>query len=186
MPNSTGAVREAFCYQQAYAATNMREIVALAHQYEIPLSHDDTTEENVADAIRGSCFGGGVPDHDGSRPRLHQAGIGILMGRRTSCAVFSFRQHRRGRSRPRGVFGYPVVRLHPLEPADGGGAAIAATRSHIDLAAAVAPSPRRQPKLWALPTAAKRDRQARRSDPGARRRDIPVVRSVWREGRRVA
>jgi alpha-D-ribose 1-methylphosphonate 5-triphosphate diphosphatase len=42
-----------FHYQKTYAAANMREIVALAHQYEIPLaSHDDTTEENVADAIR--------------------------------------------------------------------------------------------------------------------------------------
>src|SRR3954449_10512184 len=42
-----------FAYQKAYAATNTREIVALAHQYEIPLaSHDDTTEENVADAIQ--------------------------------------------------------------------------------------------------------------------------------------
>src|SRR6202043_3555397 len=42
-----------FAYQKAYAATNMRAIVALAHQYEIPLaSHDDTTEENVIDAVR--------------------------------------------------------------------------------------------------------------------------------------
>jgi len=39
-----------FAYQKAYAATNMREIVALAHQYEIPLaSHDDTTDENVTE-----------------------------------------------------------------------------------------------------------------------------------------
>src|ERR1700738_4547203 len=37
-----------FAFQQAYAATNMREVVALAHQYEIPLaSHDGPTEENV-------------------------------------------------------------------------------------------------------------------------------------------
>src|ERR1700680_3776939 len=36
-----------FAYQKAHAATNMRAIVALAQQYEIPLaSHDDTTEEN--------------------------------------------------------------------------------------------------------------------------------------------
>src|SRR2546430_14390091 len=42
-----------FAYQKAYAATNMREIVALAQGYRIPLaSHDDTTEENVADAVR--------------------------------------------------------------------------------------------------------------------------------------
>src|ERR1700729_1526732 len=41
-----------FAYQKAYAATNLRAIVALAQQYEIPLaSHDDTTEENVTDAI---------------------------------------------------------------------------------------------------------------------------------------
>ena len=42
-----------FAYQKAYAADNMRAIVALAHQHAIPLaSHDDTTEENVADAVR--------------------------------------------------------------------------------------------------------------------------------------
>jgi phosphonate metabolism protein PhnN/1,5-bisphosphokinase (PRPP-forming) len=42
-----------FAYQRAYAANNMRDIVALAHQYGIPLaSHDDTTDENVTDAIR--------------------------------------------------------------------------------------------------------------------------------------
>src|ERR1700761_6490996 len=42
-----------FAYQKAYAATNMRAIVALAQQYDIPLaSHDDTTDENVTDAIR--------------------------------------------------------------------------------------------------------------------------------------
>src|SRR5215470_4395564 len=35
-----------FDYQQTYAAQNMRAIVALAHQHEVPLaSHDDTTEE---------------------------------------------------------------------------------------------------------------------------------------------
>src|SRR3954452_24010700 len=44
-------VAKRFEYQKAHAATNMREIVALAHQYEIPLaSHDDTTDENVVDA----------------------------------------------------------------------------------------------------------------------------------------
>src|SRR4029079_1764615 len=37
-----------FAYQKVYAATNMRQIVALAHHYEIPLaSHDATTEENL-------------------------------------------------------------------------------------------------------------------------------------------
>src|SRR6187402_3061064 len=42
-----------FEYQKKYAAANMREIVSLAHSHKIPLaSHDDTTEENVADAVR--------------------------------------------------------------------------------------------------------------------------------------
>src|SRR4051812_6656528 len=40
-------------YQKTYAAANTRDIVALAHRYEIPLaSHDDTTDDNVADAVR--------------------------------------------------------------------------------------------------------------------------------------
>src|SRR3954464_9971437 len=38
-----------FKFQKAYAAGNLRDIVALAHQHAIPLaSHDDTTDENVA------------------------------------------------------------------------------------------------------------------------------------------
>src|SRR4051812_20079463 len=42
-----------FEYQKAYAATNMREIVALAHQYKIPpATHDATTEEDVVAAVR--------------------------------------------------------------------------------------------------------------------------------------
>ena len=60
-----------FAYQKTYAAANMRAIVALAQQYEIPLaSHDDTTEENVADATQQDRHGGGgVSDHDRGRTR---------------------------------------------------------------------------------------------------------------------
>ncbi|HEY4836940.1 MAG TPA: alpha-D-ribose 1-methylphosphonate 5-triphosphate diphosphatase, partial [Bradyrhizobium sp.] len=70
-----------FAYQKAYAATNMREIVALAHQYEIPLaSHDDTTEENVIDAVRDKVSVAEFPTTLEAARGLHQAGIGILMG----------------------------------------------------------------------------------------------------------
>jgi alpha-D-ribose 1-methylphosphonate 5-triphosphate diphosphatase len=70
-----------FAYQKAYAATNMREIVALAHQYKIPLaSHDDTTEENVTDAIRDRVSVAEFPTTKEAARGLHQAGIGILMG----------------------------------------------------------------------------------------------------------
>jgi alpha-D-ribose 1-methylphosphonate 5-triphosphate diphosphatase len=68
-------------YQQAYAADNMRAIVALAHEHEIPLaSHDDTTEENVADAVRDRVAVAEFPTTIEAARGLHQAGIGILMG----------------------------------------------------------------------------------------------------------
>ena len=70
-----------FAYQKAYAATNMRAIVALAQQYEIPLaSHDDTTDENVTDAIRDRVSVAEFPTTMEAARGLHQAGIGILMG----------------------------------------------------------------------------------------------------------
>src|SRR6201746_2511611 len=70
-----------FAFQKAYAATNLREIVALAHSHEIPLaSHDDTTEENVFDAIRDRVSVAEFPTTMEAARGLHQAGIGILMG----------------------------------------------------------------------------------------------------------
>src|SRR5215475_1321817 len=70
-----------FDYQRAYAATNIREIVALAHQYEIPLaSHDDTTDENVSDAVRDRVAVAEFPTTMEAARGLHQAGIDILMG----------------------------------------------------------------------------------------------------------
>src|SRR5438876_2764062 len=70
-----------FAFQKAYAATNLREIVALAHQHAIPLaSHDDTTEENVSDAIRDRVSVAEFPTTMQAARGLHQAGSGILMG----------------------------------------------------------------------------------------------------------
>src|SRR5882757_5909317 len=70
-----------FAYQKAYATTNMREIVALARQYDIPLaSHDDTTEENVTDAVRDRVSVAEFPTTMEAARGLHLAGIGILMG----------------------------------------------------------------------------------------------------------
>src|SRR5271169_6363263 len=70
-----------FAYQKAYAVTNMREIVALAHLHEIPLaSHDDTTDENVIDAVRDRVSVAEFPTTMEAARGLHAAGIGILMG----------------------------------------------------------------------------------------------------------
>jgi alpha-D-ribose 1-methylphosphonate 5-triphosphate diphosphatase len=59
----------------------MRAIVALAHQYDIPhSSHDNTTEENVTDAIRDHVSVAEFPTTMEAARGLHKAGIGILMG----------------------------------------------------------------------------------------------------------
>src|ERR1700733_10293901 len=70
-----------FAYQKKYAEANMRDIVALAHHYGIPLaSHDDTIGENVTDAIRDHVSVAEFPTTMEAARGLHQAGIGILMG----------------------------------------------------------------------------------------------------------
>lgn len=70
-----------FEYQRLYAADNLRDIVALAQQHNIPLaSHDDTTVENVRDAIRDHVSVGEFPTTLEAARGLHEAGIGILMG----------------------------------------------------------------------------------------------------------
>jgi alpha-D-ribose 1-methylphosphonate 5-triphosphate diphosphatase len=70
-----------FDYQKKYAATNMREIVALAQRLNVPLaSHDDTTDENVTDAIRDRVSVAEFPTTFEAAAGLHAAGISILMG----------------------------------------------------------------------------------------------------------
>ena len=68
--------------QQTYAAHNMRAVVALAHAHRVPLaSHDDTTAENVEDAIRDRVDIGEVfPTTVEAAQGLHAAGIAVLMG----------------------------------------------------------------------------------------------------------
>src|SRR5262245_7626288 len=68
-------------YQKKYAAKHMREIVALAHSHNVPLaSHDDTTEENVTDAIRDRVSVAEFPTTMEAARGLHQAGVRVLMG----------------------------------------------------------------------------------------------------------
>src|ERR1700710_2040332 len=70
-----------FRYQKTYAATNLRAIVAMAQAHNIPLaSHDDTTDENVSDAIRDRVSVAEFPTTIEAARGLHQAGIDILMG----------------------------------------------------------------------------------------------------------
>jgi alpha-D-ribose 1-methylphosphonate 5-triphosphate diphosphatase len=68
-------------YQEAYAATNYRQLVDLAHARAIPLaSHDDTVMEHVHEAIRDQVAVAEFPTTVEAATALHAAGIRVLMG----------------------------------------------------------------------------------------------------------
>jgi alpha-D-ribose 1-methylphosphonate 5-triphosphate diphosphatase len=175
-------------YQQAYAATNMRDIVALAHRHEIPLaSHDDTTDENVADAVRDRVAVAEFPTTIEAARGLHRAGIDILMGAPNVV---------RGGSHSGNIAAVDLAREGLLDilssdyiPSSLLMAALQLPRDvpAIDLASAVRTVTKTPAEAVGLV-----DRGE--ISPGKRAdlirvhvaRDIPVVRSVWREGVRVA
>jgi alpha-D-ribose 1-methylphosphonate 5-triphosphate diphosphatase len=177
-----------FAYQKAYAATNLREIVALAHQHAIPLaSHDDTTEENVSDAVRDRVSVAEFPTTMEAARGLHQAGIGILMGAPNVV---------RGGSHSGNIAAVDLAREGLLDilssdyiPSSLLMAALQLPKhvAAIDLATAVRTVTRTPAEAVGL---ADRGEIAigKRADLIRVHvaRDIPVVRSVWREGRRVA
>jgi alpha-D-ribose 1-methylphosphonate 5-triphosphate diphosphatase len=177
-----------FDYQQAYAAKNMREIVALAHQYEIPLaSHDDTTDENVADAIRDRVSVAEFPTTMEAARGLHQAGIDILMGAPNVV---------RGGSHSGNIAAVDLAREGLLDILSSdyvpssllmGALQLPKQIPAIDLAAAVRTVTKTPAEAVGL-----NDRGeiavGKRADLIRVHvvRDVPVVRSVWREGSRVA
>jgi alpha-D-ribose 1-methylphosphonate 5-triphosphate diphosphatase len=70
-----------FEYQAAYAATNYEKIVALAREHDTPLaSHDDTTLEHVDQAVRDGVAIAEFPTTIEAAQKLHAAGIRVLMG----------------------------------------------------------------------------------------------------------
>jgi alpha-D-ribose 1-methylphosphonate 5-triphosphate diphosphatase len=177
-----------FAYQKAYGATNMQAIVALAQQYGIPLaSHDDTTEENVADAVRDHVSVAEFPTTVEAARRLHQAGIDILMGAPNVV---------RGGSHSGNIAAVDLAREGMLDILSSDYIpssllmAVLQLPQHvpaIDLACAVRTVTKTPAEAVGLP-----DRGE--IAPGKRAdvirvhvaRDVPVVRSVWRVGRRVA
>ncbi len=177
-----------FEYQKKYAATNMREIVALAQSHNIPLaSHDDTTEENVSDAIRDRVSVAEFPTTMEAARGLHQAGIRVLMGAPNVV---------RGGSHSGNIAAVDLAREGLLDimssdyvPSSLLMAAMQLPKHApvIDLAAAV---------RTVTKTAAEAVGLTDRGEIVAGKRadlirvhmaqDLPVVRSVWREGNRVA
>lgn len=177
-----------FAYQKAYAADNLRDIVALAQQHNIPLaSHDDTTDENVADAIRDHVAVAEFPTTLEAARGLHKAGIGILMGAPNVV---------RNGSHSGNIAAVDLAREGLLDilssdyiPSSLLMAALQlpARVPSIDLAAAVRTVTKRPAEAVGL---ADRGEIAigKRADLIRVHvaRDIAVVRSVWREGLRVA
>jgi alpha-D-ribose 1-methylphosphonate 5-triphosphate diphosphatase len=175
-------------YQKAYAAENMRAIVALAHQYEIPLaSHDDTTGENVADAVRDRVAVAEFPTTMEAARGLHQAGINILMGAPNVV---------RGGSHSGNIAAVELACEGLLD-------ILSSDYIPSSLLMAALELPQRVPAIdlaSAIRTVTKAPAEAvglfDRGEIATGKRadlirvhvasDVPVVRSVWREGRRVA
>src|SRR6516162_9871051 len=175
-------------YQQAYAATNMREIVALAHRYQVPLaSHDDTTEENVVEAIRDGVAVAEFPTTIEAARGLHRAGIDVLMGAPNVV---------RGGSHSGNIAAVDLAREGLLDILSSdyipssllmGALQLPKQVPAIDLAAAVRTVTKTPAEAVGL-TDRGEIAIGKRADLIRVHvaRDIPVVRSVWREGERVA
>jgi len=177
-----------FDYQQAYAAKNMRAIVALAHAHGIPLaSHDDTTDENVTDAVRDRVAVAEFPTTIEAARGLHEAGIDILMGAPNMV---------RGGSHSGNIAAVDLAREGMLDilssdyvPSSLLMAALMLPKHvpAIDLASAVRTVTRTPAEAVGLTdrgeiAIGKRADLIRVHVAG----NVPVVRTVWREGRRVA
>jgi len=177
-----------FTYQKAHAATNMRAIVALAHEHGIPLaSHDDTTEENVTDAIRDRVSVAEFPTTMEAARGLHGAGIDILMGAPNVV---------RGGSHSGNIAAVDLAQEGLLDILSSdyvpssllmGALQLPQRVPAIDLAAAVRTVTKTPADAVGLSdrgeiAAGKRADLIRVHVAG----DVPVVRSVWREGIRVA
>lgn len=175
-------------YQKAFAATNLREIVALAHKHSVPLaSHDDTTNENVLDAIRDQVSVAEFPTTMEAARGLHDAGIGILMGAPNVV---------RNGSHSGNIAAVDLAREGLLDILSSdyipSSLLMAALQlpgrvPSIDLASAVRTVTKHPAEAVGL-----KDRGEIRVGKRADliqvhvAHDVPVVRSVWREGRRVA
>jgi alpha-D-ribose 1-methylphosphonate 5-triphosphate diphosphatase len=175
-------------YQAAYAESNHREIVALARAHGTPMaSHDDTTLEHVAEAIRDGVSIAEFPTTVEAAQALHAAGVRVLMGAPNLV---------RGGSHAGNVATQELARASALD-------VLSSDYVPASLLMAGLALPKAAPQITlpqAIRTVTKTPAEAvgltdrgeialgKRADLIRVRlaRDVPVVRSVWREGRRVA
>ena len=174
--------------QNAYAATNLRAVVAMARQHGIPLaSHDDTTDENVTDAIRDGVSVAEFPTTMEAARGVHRAGVGVLMGAPNVV---------RGGSHSGNIAAVDLAREGLLDILSSdyipssllmGALQLPKHVPAIDLASAIRTVTKAPAEAVGLNdrgeiAAGKRADVIRVHVAG----DVPVVRAAWREGRRVA
>jgi alpha-D-ribose 1-methylphosphonate 5-triphosphate diphosphatase len=174
--------------QEAYATTNLRAVVALARQYAIPLaSHDDTTDENVAEAVRDGVSVAEFPTTMEAARGVHRAGIGVLMGAPNVV---------RGGSHSGNIAAVDLAREGLLDILSSdyipssllmGALQLPTHVPAIDLASAIRTVTKAPAEAVGLHdrgeiATGKRADVIRVHVAG----DVPVVRTVWREGQRVA
>src|ERR1700758_2231096 len=175
-------------YQAAHAETNHRDLVGLARARNVPLaSHDDTTAGHVAEAVRDRVAVAEFPTTIEAARGLHQAGIGILMGAPNVV---------RGGSHSGNIAAVDLAREGLLDILSSdyipssllmGALALPKQVPAIGLAAAVRTVTKAPAEAVGL-TDRGEIAVGKRADLIRVHvaRDIPVVRSVWREGSRVA
>ena len=174
-------------HQVAHAAGNYRQLVALAQAHGVPLaSHDDTTLDHVADAVRDRVAIAEFPTTVEAAEALHAAGIRVLMGAPNLV---------RGGSHAGNVATADLARAGVLDVMSSdympASLLMAALRlpavSAIDLAAAVRTVTKTPAEAVGLAdrgeiAAGKRADLIRVRIAG----DVPVVRATWQRGVRVA
>lgn len=175
-------------HQAAHAETNHRDIIDLARTHNTPLaSHDDTTPEHVAEAIRDGVSIAEFPTTVEAAQALHAAGVRVLMGAPNLV---------RGGSHAGNVATAELARAGALDvlssdyvPASLLMAALCLPKAvpEIKLPAAIRTVTKTPAEAVGLAdrgeiAVGKRADLIRVHVAG----DVPAVRSVWRGGRRVA
>ena len=175
-------------HQAAHAETNHRDIIDLARAHNTPLaSHDDTTPEHVAEAIRDGVSIAEFPTTVEAAQALHAAGVRVLMGAPNLV---------RGGSHAGNVATAELARAGALD-------VLSSDYVPASLLMAALCLPKAVPEI-ALPAAIRTVTKtpaeavglADRGEIAVGKRadlirvhvagDVPAVRSVWRGGRRVA
>ena len=174
--------------QRRYGAANYRAVVQLAQEHGTPLaSHDDTTAEHVAEAIDAKVAIAEFPTTTEAAAALHHAGIRVLMG--APNLVRGASHSGNVSSRELAAAGYLDILSSDYVPSSLLMAAMVMPEvvKGVDLATAVRTVTKTPAEAVGLCdrgeiTPGRRADLIRVRSFGS----VPVVRSVWREGRRVA